>query len=203
MRKFLLALLAVTALCTAARAQRLRVGVRGGIITTDWRFSPVAIDGTRFVTGPSRVGCETGFVVRFDLTKTLHLQTELNYDFVNYTVRATGEEGRTDVRLRSERLELPLQLGLQFGPVRLFGGASFRLNSDCKSSHPGLLQVQFGPERVAWMGGLGVNIRHFFLDVRLQGYPGRHTNTFTSNGIRQRVRTAHDIVWGGSLGFFF
>lgn len=204
MRKFFLVLLAAASLCGSASAQRLRVGARGGINTTDHRFAPVLIDGTCFTRGASRPGCEAGFVVRLNLTKRIHLQTELDYAFVNYSVRATRDAAETDVRLRSERLELPLQLGFQFGPVRLFGGASVRLNSACKSSHPDLLLVNFGSEDLSWMGGLGLNIKHFFIDVRFQGYPStNHANTFISNGTARRVRMRSDLVWGGSLGFFF
>ena len=204
MKRFLLLLAAVSALAGTASAQRLRVGVRGGINTTDHRFIPVTVNDTRFVSGSSRTGYEAGFVVRLNLSQFVHLQTELNYGFINYNIGATREQVRTDVRIRSERLELPLQLGLQFGPVRLFGGASFRLNSACKSSHPDLLQVNFGSEDVSWIGGLGLKIKHFFLDVRLQGYPSRkHTNTFISGDRQQRVRMRSDLVWGGSLGFFF
>lgn len=204
MRKLFFALLAASALSLPASAQRLRVGVRGGINTTDYRFAPVTIDGTRFTAGSSRAGYEAGLVVRLNLTKCLHVQSELNYDFIHYSVRAAREQTTTDVRLRSERLEVPVQLGFQFGPVRLFGGASFRLSKADKSSQPDLLQVQFGNDRVACMGGLGVNIKHFFFDFRIQGHPGsKHCNTFTSNGYRQRVRMRNDIVWGGSVGFFF
>ncbi len=87
-----------------ASARRLQVGFRGGINTTDYRFSPVAIGETRFVTGSSRAGFETGFVLRLNLSKFVHLQSELNYDFVNYSIRATRANLQTDVRLRSEQI---------------------------------------------------------------------------------------------------
>lgn len=205
MKHILLTLCAVCALCGTASARRFQVGVRGGINSTDFRFAPLQIDETRFVASASRMGYEAGFVVRLNLTKVLHLQSELNYDFVNYLVRATSPTiSSTHIRLRSERLEVPVQLGLQFGPVRLFGGASFRLNSDINSSNPDLLKIDFGSDRVALMGGLGINIKHFFVDFRVQGYPNsKHTNTFISNGVSQKARMRSDVVWGGSLGFFF
>jgi len=204
MKRLFLSLAAALTLCGTASAQRLQAGFRGGINTTDFRFSPVMIDGTRFVAGPSRAGFEAGFVLRLNLSKYVHLQSELNYKFINYAIRSTYENVSTDVRLRSERLEIPVQLGFQFGVVRLFGGASFRVNHSLKSSHRDLLEIGFGSEKIAWMGGLGVNIKRFFLDFRIQGYPGpTHRNTFVSNGHRQNVRMRKDIVWGGSLGFFF
>ena len=54
------------------------------------------------------------------------------------------------------------------------------------------------------MGGLGFNVRKFFIDFRISGYPrSRVWHDFTSEGIAQRVKVPHDIVYGGSLGFFF
>ena len=103
-----------------------------------------------------------------------------------------------------DALPLALQLGFQFGPVRLFGGASFRLNSVERSSHPDLLQIDYGSDRIAWLGGLGLNIRHFFVDFRVQGYPGpKHRSTFISEGAEARVRLRSDLIMSGSLGFFF
>lgn len=190
--------------CGTASARLLQVGVRGGINTTDYRFSPVTIGDTRFVAGSSRAGFETGFVLRLNLSKFVHLQSELNYDFVNYAIRATKGNLQTDIRLRSERLEIPVQLGFQVGIVRFFGGASFRLDNSLKSSHPDLLKVRFDSEKMAWMGGIGLNIKRFFMDFRIQGYPGsKNENIFVSNGIRQKVHLRNNIVYGGSLGFFF
>lgn len=204
MKRFLFTVVAVLAIGGGASAQRLQAGIRGGINTTDYRFSPVTIDGTRFVAGPSRAGFEGGFVLRLNFSKYVHLQSELNYDFVNYAIQAIDENLRTDVRLRSERLEIPVQLGFQFGIVRLFGGASFRLNTSLKSSHPDLLKIEFGSDNMALMGGIGINIKHFFLDFRIQGYPGpKKHNTFISNGARQQAHMRNNIVWGGSFGLFF
>lgn len=203
MKQLLLTLCAVCALCGSASARRLQFGVRGGVNTTDFRFAPVQIGDNRFSTSASRMGYEAGLVLRFNLTKIFHLQSEFNYDIVNYRLRCHSSEAHTFILMRSERLELPVQLGLQFGPMRLFGGVAFRLNSSLNSSHPDLLQVRFDGDRMAWMGGLGVHFRRFFADFRIQGYPGKHTTTFLSEGVSQQVRMRNDIVWGGSVGFFF
>ena len=57
---------------------------------------------------------------------------------------------------------------------------------------------------VGVMGGLGFNIRKFFIDFRISGYPrSRVWHDFTSEGIARRVKVPHDIVYGGSVGFFF
>lgn len=144
-----------------------------------------------------------GDVLRLNLSKHLHLQSELNYAFVNYNVLAENSGSRR-IALRTERFEIPVQLGFQFGVLRLFGGALFRVTESERSSVPQLLKVRFNNGDVGVMGGLGFNIRKFFIDFRISGYPrSRVWHDFTSEGIARRVKVPHDIVYGGSLGFFF
>lgn len=203
MKKLFLTLFVVAAFCGSASAQRLQAGLRSGMTATDYRFSPVVIDGTRFTSGSTRAGFEAGFVLRLNLSKHLHLQSELDYVSANYSVRAASTRLHTSVRLRSERLDVPVQLGLQFGALRLFGGASFRLNTSSHSSYADLLKVKFS-EKPAWIGGVGLNIGKFFFDARLQGPWGfKNRNTFVSHGIARQVHVRNDLVWSGSLGFFF
>ncbi len=186
-----------------ASAQRLMVGVRGGVNFADYSFVPTRIGDTRFTPGAVRAGYDVGFVLRLNLSKHLHLQSELNYAFVNYNVLAENSGSRR-IALRTERFEIPVQLGFQFGVLRLFGGALFRVTESERSSVPQLLKVRFNNGDVGVMGGLGFNVRKFFIDFRISGYPrSRVWHDFTSEGIARRVKVPHDIVYGGSLGFFF
>ncbi len=203
MKHLVLILLCALLFTGAASAQRrFQVGVRGGVSTTSYTFSRVEIGENRFRPGPAKAGYEVGFVLRLNLAKHLHLQSELNYAFINYAVRAQGAAARS-IALRTGRFEIPVQLGLQFGPVRLFGGASFRVTGSEHSSAPKLLKVKFNNDDVGVMGGLGFNIRKFFFDFRVSGYArSRVWNTFASEGVSQRVKIPRNIVYGGSIGFF-
>ena len=88
-------------------------------------------------------------------------------------------------------------------PLRLFGGAQFRVADSERDSAPKLLKVNFNDD-VGIMGGVGFNIRKFFFDFRLSGYARSHVwNTFVSDGVSQRVRIPRNLVYGGSVGFFF
>lgn len=203
MKHLVIPLLCALLVGSAASAQRLQFGIRGGANFTDYKFQPTTIDGTRFLPGPSRAGYEAGVVLRFNITRHLHLQSEFNYTFVNYQVRTTGSQ-RCDITLRSERFQIPVELGLQFGILRLFGGANFRVAQSDRSAAPRLLKVGFNNDDIGIMGGIGLNISKFFIDFRMQGYPRSHLwHTFVSNGVASRVRVVHDILYGGSLGFYF
>ena len=201
--KHLFFLLLALVLSGAASAQRLMVGVRGGVSFADYSFVPTRIGDTRFSPGSARAGYNVGFVLRLNLSKHLHLQSELDYAFVNYNVLAENSESRR-ITLRTERFEIPVQLGFQFGVLRLFGGAQFRITGSERSSVPQVLKVRFNNGDVGVMGGLGFNVRKFFIDFRISGYPrSRVWHNFTSDGVTQRVKVPRDIVYGGSLGFFF
>lgn len=200
MKHLVFTLLAALLVSGAASAQRLMVGVRGGVNFSDYSFVPARIGDTRFTPGSPRMGYDVGFVLRLNLSKHLHLQSELDYAFVNYSVQA----GNRRLTLRTERFEIPVQLGFQFGVLRLFGGALFRVTDSEHSSAPQLLRVRFNNGDVGVMGGLGFNVRKFFIDFRISGYPrSRVWHDFTSEGVTRRVKVPHDIVYGGSVGFFF
>ena len=142
MKHLVFTLLAALVFSGAATAQRLMVGVRGGVNFADYSFVPTRIGDTRFTPGAVRAGYDVGFVLRLNLSKHLHLQSELNYAFVNYNVLAENSGSRR-IALRTERFEIPVQLGFQFGVLRLFGGALFRVTESERSSVPQLLKVRF------------------------------------------------------------
>lgn len=206
MKHLVFTLLAALLVSGTASAQRLMVGVRGGVNFADYSFVPTHIGDIRFTPGSPRAGYDVGFVLRLNLSKHLHLQSELDYAFVNYSVRAenAGNAGSRRLTLRTERFEIPVQLGFQFGVLRLFGGALFRVTDSEHSSSPQLLRIGFNNGDVGIMGGLGFNVRKFFIDFRISGYPrSRVWHDFTSDGVSRRVKVPHDIVYGGSVGFFF
>ena len=72
-----------------------------------------------------------------------------NYFFIDvqsrgaYPVWAKKRMERAGIALRTERFEIPVQLGFQFGVLRLFGGALFRVTESERSSVPQLLKVRF------------------------------------------------------------
>ncbi len=203
--KHCLLLFAALVLSGAASAQRLRLGVRAGMNTSDYRFSTVRIGDTYVSRGGARAGFNVGLVFRYDLSRRFHLQAETDYVFANYAYRLRGGAVH-DVRIRAERLEIPVELGFRFAKVlRLFGGAVFRATNSQRSSAPGIFRVKFNDGDVALTGGLGVQIRSFFLDFRITLHPqGRTWNTFTLAGAEpQRVGIGRNILYGGSIGLFF
>lgn len=203
MKRLLFTLLAALLAAGTASARRLDVGIRGGVNFADYSFTPTRIGDVRFSPGDVRVGYDAGFVLRLNLARFLHIQSELDYSFVNYSVRAQGP-APSRISLRVERFEIPVQLGLQLGILRLYGGLQFRIGETQRSSSPNLLRVGFNDSDIALQGGAGLKIHSFFLDFRLTGYPGaRVWHDFTSRGVTQRVKVPRELTYGVSMGFFF
>lgn len=203
--KHCLLLLLALALAGTASAQRLRLGVRGGLNTSDYRFSTTELGETGISRGSSRLGYDVGLVFRLNLSRHFHLQAEANYVFANYGYHLHGANTR-HVRIRAERLEFPVELGFKFAKVlRIFGGAVFRATESQRSSAPGVFKVKFNDGDIAMIGGLGLDIGKFFLDFRVTAYPQSHTwNTFNLAGTApRRMRIDRNIIYGGSIGFFF
>ncbi|MFQ7503318.1 MAG: PorT family protein [Alistipes finegoldii] len=153
------------------------------------------IGENRFRPGPAKAGYQAGFVLRFNLTRRLHLQSELNFAFVNYSIRAEGSAPAAVRNPAAAGSPVRAPAALRRRPVprgRLRAG-----------QRPKLLKVNFNDD-VGIMGGVGFNIRKFFFDFRLSGYARSHVwNTFVSDGVSQRVRIPRNLVYGGSVGFFF
>lgn len=197
-------LLAVLALAGAATAQPLRVGVRGGINMVDYSFRPVDIGERTFSPGDRRPGYDAGLVLRLRLARRLDLQSGLDYSRVDYGFRMVQNDALRKLNIVTERLEVPAELGIHLGVFRIFGGARFRLKSWQHSSNKHLLTVDFSDSKVALSGGVGLNIRKFFLEFRLTGYPGSvYHDTFRSGRARQRVAIRSSVIYGASMGFFF
>lgn len=190
-------LLCALLLTGAASAQRrFQVGVRGGVTTTSHTFFPRG-NRRKPIPARSRQGGLSG-----GLRPAVQPHPPpASAVGAKFRIRQLLDPRR---RLpRPQRFEIPLLLGLQFGPLRLFGGAQFRVADSERDSAPKLLKVNFNDD-VGIMGGVGFNIRKFFFDFRLSGYARSHVwNTFVSDGVSQRVRIPRNLVYGGSVGFFF
>ena len=203
MKRIMLMGLMLLGTCVAAHAQCLRVGVRGGVNTVDYSVAPVTVGDATFSAGNAKVGYEAGLLLRFRLANHLHLQSGLNYQFNPYAFRVGGNaHGRITIDAR--RLEIPVELGLNFGVLRLFAGPVFRVAQWQKSSVPRLLRVKFNDSDIALTGGAGLHIRRFFIDFRVTGYPWSSlSNTFYSGDASARVKVRRNLLYGGSVGFYF
>lgn len=185
-------------------AQRLQVGFRGGLFFTDHHMAATEAGGMTVTQGPMQLGYDAGLMMRLNLTRHLHLHSEVNYVSARYRYTAATAERSQQIGITAERLEIPVQLGLQFGVVRLFGGAVFRPAATQHSHASHILRVKYNDNDIALTAGLGFTIQKFAFDFRVTGYPQRSSsNTLILHNATTEARVRNSFTYGLSLGFFF
>lgn len=204
MRKILLLILGVACSLTVADAQFLHVGLRGGLNLSDISTARFSLDDATVSKGRTKCGYQAAFMMRANLTRHLNLQAELEYSCAinSYDIDRGSYVRTTNIQLR--RLMLPVEIGLQFGAVRLFGGASFSLGDWTGNSRASVLAVDYDLPDVSIVGGLGVHLRKIFLEARVQSSTksSHHYLYRIGNSVRS-VKIKHNLLWSFSAGFFF
>ena len=204
MKRLFIMLTLLLAMVATSHAQRLQVGVRVGFNATDFSLPKVLFDGGYVVGGNTKVGFETALMARLNITRHLHLQTEFEYSRTGYQLRYVSPTFEQIIKVHANRIEIPLMAGVTIGPIRLFGGPFFRIAHSEKSSAPLLAKLRFNDSDVGIMGGVGVNIRKFFVEARISGYPKSSIRSSVEvDGYRQRVKVGRNIRYSLSTGFFF
>ncbi len=204
MRRFFITLVILLAMSVSSFAQRFQVGVRIGVNAADFSLPNVAFEDGYVIGGNTKVGFETSLMARLNITRHLHLQTEFEFSRSGYQLRYVSPVFEQKIKLHANRVEIPLMLGVHIGPMRLFGGAFFRIAHSEKSDAPQLAKIKFNDSDIGIMGGLGLNIRKFFVEMRISGYPKSYvTSVVESKGESRHARVGRNIRYSLSTGFFF
>ncbi|MBQ2394352.1 MAG: PorT family protein [Alistipes sp.] len=191
-------------MAATAFAQRFQVGFRVGANVADITIPRVELNEEYIVGGKARIGFETALMARLEIIHRLHLQAEFEFSRLGYQLRYVHPEYERLVKLYANRVEIPLMLGVDVGPMRLFAGLYFRIAHSEKSNAPSVAKVGFNDSDIGVMGGVGLNIRRFFIEARLSGYPKSYvTSTIEANGHKQRVRIHRNIRYSISTGIYF
>ena len=132
MKKVVILLLVVGFFGLETQAQIFQFGARAGIGRADFTVNEdLSVDGATISVRPAEpntsfhVGAYTrvkilGFFVQPELVYTSHPST------IAFTDISSGEE--TDVQINLNRVDLPVLIGLKFGPVRINAGPMFSAN---------------------------------------------------------------------------
>ncbi len=204
MKRFFTTLILLVAVVATASAQRFQVGIRAGVNAADFSLPKVAFKDVDIAGGNTKVGFETALMARLNITRHLHLQAEFEYSRSGYQLRYIAPMFEQLIRLHANRIELPLMLGVNIGPVRLFGGTFIRIAHSEKSDAPNLAKLRFNDSDIGYMGGIGIHIRKFFVETRISGYPKTIIKSYVeSRGVQQQVRVRRHIRYSLSTGFFF
>lgn len=204
MKRVIVAFLLAVCVSFPSFAQRFKVGLRAGANLPDYAMSAVSLDDGVLHRGKTKAGFDASLMARLAVTRHLNIQAEFEFLRVGYDfdVETSGTRRQT-VGIRSNRIEVPLLLGIDAGPLRFFGGVAFRLGHNEKSSVPSLLKIRFNDSDLALTGGAGVNIRRFFIEARITGNPRKARWTAVSSGKTYDLTARHNVLWGLSAGVMF
>lgn len=200
----------ILSLCLLAaplsRAQILKMGLRGGVNSGIYSFDTFVVDG-KVITPVSDfdAGYQLGLVLRLSIPHFVYIQPELNFLSRDYTfgVAASGRLPNYKT-VRTERLELPVAIGVKLAALRLFGGPVFRLGAhQCALGDDNDLSVAFDDKEVAAMAGFAIDLRNVFVEARCMKYLNKTSSVFSLGHETATINPTTDEFWQFSIGFLF
>ncbi len=145
------------------------VGVRGGVNFADYSFVPTRIGDTRFTPGAVRAGLTWASSCGSTSRSTSICNRNWTTPSSITTCWPRTPGAAASAAHRAVRDSRPAGL-----PVRRAAAVRRRAvprHGFRAQQRPQALKVRFNNGDVGVMGGLGFNIRKFFIDFRISGYP--------------------------------
>lgn len=177
-RKHLFLLLPMLLLFAAPAFSQLRIGLKGGISTTelnpeDFRVTdPGGLDRFKVAFEDAKYGIHGGIVIRAQFNKFL-IQPEVlfNSNTVEYEVTDFDNQVTEILEEKFQYVDIPLMLGFKFGPLRLMAGPEGHIFVDSASDMFRFenYDQNFDNLTLSWLGGVGLDIWNLMLDVRYEG----------------------------------
>lgn len=213
MQKWFL-LMGLSLFVTNVLPAQIQFGIKGGVSTTEIQVDDLDIlrpgggDRLQLALEEANFGVHAGVMLRVPLGRTFLLQPELvfNSNTVEYRVEDTNQPGLVGALLEEkyQYLDIPLLLGLKFGPVRLMAGPEGRVFIDSASD---LFRFEdydqtFENLTISWLGGIGLDLWNLTLDVRYEGNVDNFGDHITFGG-EQFAFSDSESRWIFSLGLFF
>lgn len=163
---------------TVAEAQ-LKIGIRVGASTTDIEASDLNIiqNGTEQLSlalKEARYGIHGGLVIQGKIGNFI-IQPEVlfNSNRVDYEV-ADPQDPNAPTQVLQEKyqyLDIPVLLGVKFGPLRLNAGpvGHVYINSSSELTDVEGYDRKFDEFTFGWQGGLGLDFWKLMIDLRYEG----------------------------------
>ncbi len=183
---FALALLFCASVSTTA--QNFKWGIKAGISSSDVKPSDLLIanndDVQRFVLNvkDAKYGLNLGAFFRFKTGKHFFIQPEVQINSVrtDYEIQdfKTAQPVTELVTESYHNINVPINMGFKFGPLRFQGGAIGSYHIGGKSQledYEGYTQ-EFKPLAVGWQAGIGLDIWKLNFDFRYEGDFGNYAD---------------------------
>lgn len=179
-------------LATFSQAQ-VRFGIKAGFSTTSIEpndlniFNQNGVKELGIALNDAKYGIHFGGLVRVGLG-SFFVQPEFlfNSNKNDFTVTDFSSGGSTPKVLSEsyQYLDIPLLVGFQFNPIRLYIGPEGHIfiSSDSDLSNLNNFKDDFNNMTLAWQGGIGLDIWNLMVDLRYEGNFSKFGDHFTFFG---------------------
>lgn len=206
MKKSLILSLAILFSAISAFSQ-VKLGIKAGFSTDQLDRETVNAQGLSIAIKDANYGVHFGLMVKAKLGNRFYLQPEalLNSNSVDYTVNDASDGLFNKVlRERYQKLDLPLMLGYQLGPLHLETGPVGHLHvaSQTELDEIGGYEQRFNNFTLGYQAGVGLDIWKLTVGVR---YEGNFTDAADHMRIgNQKINFSQTPSrWVVSAGFYF
>ena len=177
MKKLILIAVASFFLVQVSNAQLFNYGIKAGIGFSSLKINDLTniSDGSDvydLITGDGVMGYHLGVQTRIKIAM-IYIQPELYWNAGGGTVEQIVDNGPTEVlKVKFNRLDVPLLVGAKLGPVRLnigpVGSLILGENNEESTIYTDY-ELYTSTMNWGWQGGIGVDISKLSLDVRYEG----------------------------------
>lgn len=208
-KRFLTIALAVMLAGTVA-AQRVQLGVRGGVFSQDMELKLSDIAGMDNIQTDARMGFHAAVVARVRLTAVgsgaiglgLYLQPEVIYSQNTYKIQTSG--GSTPAKIKMQSVDIPVLLSFKVSIIRVQAGPVFNVMQKSPSNRSEIDLMTMKPT-VGYSLGASVDIwGGLVLDGRFNGqFKELKNNLRTENeGVYESVKGSLSS-WSLGLAWLF
>ena len=205
MRHLVLTVLAITLTSTLLFAQKIDVGIKGGL---NYNFggdlsevvSEVGNNAENLISGAdNKAGFHLGLWTRVHFMG-LYLRPEINYTQLNNSYSNPDQNVNTD--FKTKKIDIPILIGTKIiGPVHVFAGPSIQYITKSDFSQSEFENISTNDFSVGLQIGTGLELGRFGVDVRWEkGFSNDATGDFLNTGIKVDNRP-NQIIFGVAYRF--
>jgi hypothetical protein len=207
--------LIIFSFCADSAHSQIKFGIRGGLNTTEINPGSLLItnqsdiDEFRLDLQEARYGYHLGLFIQAN-SQFLFIQPEVWFrsNSAEFAVEdVQNNMGNETFTERYQYIDIPVQLGIRLGPVRLGCGPIAHLFINSVTEFEANSQVEEYEKRfeditLGYVGGLGVDIWNFHIDITYEGNFSQFGDHFTFYGRQYAFdRSPSRII--GTVGISF
>ena len=186
---------------------QVNFGIKAGLSTEKLDMENVSLNDLDIAIKEAKYGLHFGVFVRGSVGKRFYIQPEVlfNSNSVDFKVNDLSDGlVNTILTEKYQNLDIPLMLGLKFGPLRLQGGPVGHVHLASSSELGGItgFESRFNDFNLGYQAGFGLDIWKITLDAKYEGNFSNFGDHITVGGEPVKF-SQNPSRWIFSAGFCF